>query len=326
MRVNLYLAHHFIVALCVLFSIPQPQALENINNSNGSMITPLPPPRSQTPKVDLGRTLFHDSRLSSDNSISCAHCHILDQGGADSLAHSFGVRGAKGSINTPTVYNSGLNLAQFWDGRATSLEEQIDGPTHNPDEMASNWEQIIEKLSVDELYKKKFKHIYSNGITSKNIKDAIATFERSLISTGSPFDQFLHGNKDALSAQEKKGYELFNSYGCVSCHQGANVGGNMFQVFGVFGDYFMDRGSLTAADMGRYNVTKLEQDKHKFKVPSLRLVVLTAPYFHDGSIATLEEAIKIMARYQLGRSILDKDVEDIIAFLQSLVGNLQDSP
>jgi len=274
-------------------------------------------------KVNLGRALFHEKRLSADNSISCAHCHDLASGGADSLAHSFGVGGAKGTINTPTVYNAVYNLAQFWDGRAATLEAQIDGPINNPLEMASNWSDIEKKLQQDSSYPQRFKKIYGRkGLIAANIKDAIATFERSLVTANAPFDRFLRGDQQAMSDKAKKGYALFQSYGCVSCHQGVNVGGNMFQTMGVFGNYFEDRGNINKADAGRFSVTGKASDQHKFKVPSLRLVTLTAPYFHDGSIDSLDEAIQIMARYQLGRMIPDKDVQAIIAFLISLKGDL----
>ena len=282
-------------------------------------------------KVALGDQLFHDPRLSADNSISCAHCHdLVNGGGTDNLPHSFGVQGSEGNINTPTVYNAAYNLAQFWDGRAKTLEAQIDGPTHNPAEMASNWMQIIEKLTKDPVYRQSFKQAYGEKvITAEHIKDAIATFERSLITVDSPFDQYLRGQDDAISSDAKKGYALFQSYGCVSCHQGSNFGGNMFQTLGIFGDYFKDRGGeITLADAGRLNVTQDHADQHRFKVPSLRLVTLTAPYFHDGSIETLPDAIHTMAKYQLGRSIPESDVTLMITFLHSLVGTLyrEDAP
>ena len=294
-------------------------------NDYESPISPLQrPSQLDANKVTLGDRLFHEPRLSGDDSISCAHCHNLESGGGtDNLPHSFGVNGGEGGVNTPTVYNAAYNLAQFWDGRAASLEEQIDGPTHNPVEMASNWKQIIEKLSSDRSYLQSFKKIYGQQeITAAHIKDAIATFERSLVTINSPFDRFISGDKEALNEDAKAGYQLFQSYGCISCHQGSNIGGNMFQKLGVFGDYFKDRGNITNADRGRFAVTGLAGDNQKFKVPSLRLVTLTAPYFHDGSVATLTEAIRIMAKYQLGRKMPDKDIKLIISFLESLVGEL----
>ncbi|MBK8508290.1 MAG: cytochrome-c peroxidase [Candidatus Competibacteraceae bacterium] len=272
-------------------------------------------------KVNLGRSLFNDKRLSRDNSISCASCHDINKGGVDQLPVSKGVGGALGTINTPTVLNSSLNFRQFWDGRAVSLEEQIDGPIHLKNEMNSDWPTILTKLQQDQAYVELFKKLYKNGLQAENIKDAISEYERSLI-TPSRFDRYLLGQKDAINENEIKGYELFKRYGCVACHQGVNIGGNMYQLFGVMGDYFKDRGNITAADLGHFNVSKDERDRHKFKVPSLRNVALTAPYFHDGSAKTLRDAVRIMAKYQLGRSMPEKDEELIIQFLQSLSGEL----
>lgn len=275
-------------------------------------------------KVQLGEQLFHDPRLSSDNSISCASCHNLANGGADKHPVSLGVNKAPGIANAPTVFNTGLNLAQFWDGRAQTLDDQVNGPIHNPVEMNSNWPQITDKLMRDEELRQRFLEIYKDGITGTNIRDALATFERSLLTTNAPFDQWLQGKEDALTKQQIKGYRLFKSYGCVSCHQGANVGGNMYAHFGAVDDiqtYFQTRGTgESAVDLGRFNVTGAPSDKHLFKVPSLRLVVKTAPYFHDGSVETLPEAIHVMAKYQLGRDIPDPHVEAIVSFLHSLVG------
>lgn len=287
-----------------------------------SGLAPLVRPELDMQKVELGRLLFHEKRLSADNSISCAHCHALDAGGVDGTVHSFGVNGAEGGINAPTVYNSGFNLAQFWDGRAATLEDQIDGPVHNPVEMASSWPEILSKLRQDSRYQETFGQLYDDGLTADNIKNAIATFERSLVTVNSPFDRYLSGDAQAISAEARRGYELFRDYGCISCHQGANVGGNMFQIFGVFGDRIHDRGNEQAVDAGRFNVTGDPSDRYKFKVPSLRVVTLTAPYFHDGSVAQLDDAIRIMGRYQLGRDIPDEDIHDLIAFLESLVGEL----
>ena len=285
-------------------------------------IHPLPKVKLDPAKVDLGRRLFHDPRLSRDDSLSCASCHHLDKGGDDQQRVSTGVGGAQGRINAPTVLNSGFNFSQFWDGRAASLEEQIDGPVEEPIEMGSKWSDVIAKLRQDPGYQSAFTTLYpGDGIQRHTIKDAIATFERSLV-TPSRFDKYLLGDADAISADEKKGYGLFKSYGCVACHQGANIGGNMYQYFGVMGNYFEDRGNITEADYGRYNVTGKEKDRFKFRVPSLRNVALTAPYFHDGSAQTLHEAVAVMAKYQLGRNLPDQDLNLIVTFLESLTGKL----
>ena len=272
-------------------------------------------------KNSLGELLFNDPRLSSDNSISCANCHNLKTGGVDRLSRSVGVNGNLGDINSPTVFNSGLNIAQFWDGRAKTLEDQIDGPTHNPKEMGSSWSQITEKLELDKTYQKLFNSIYSDGITSRNIKDAIASFERSLVTVDSPFDRYLRGDTTAISEHAKAGYAIFKEFGCIACHQGSNVGGNVFQKFGIMGDYFADRGAeITSADLGRYNVTGLDEDKHVFRVPSLRLATLTPPYFHDGSAATIKDAVRAMIKYQVGRLSTEKEEFLIVEFLHTLVG------
>ena len=272
-------------------------------------------------KVNLGKLLFNDKRLSGDNSISYASCHDINKGGVDQLPVSKGVGDASGLINTPTVLNSSLNFRQFWDGRASSLEEQIDGPIHMKHEMNTDWPSILNKLKQDQSYVDSFNKVYKNGLQADNIKDVISEYERSLI-TPSRFDRYLQGQKDAITENELKGYELFKRYGCVACHQGVNIGGNMYQLFGVMGDYFKDRGNINDSDLGHFNVSKNEQDRHKFKVPSLRNIALTAPYFHDGSAKTLRDAVKIMAKYQLGRTMPEKDEELIIQFLQSLSGEL----
>lgn len=276
-----------------------------------------------TKKVALGRALFEEKMLSSNDSIACSNCHVLLAGGTDNLVRSIGINGAQGGINAPTVLNSGFNFVQFWDGRAATLEDQIDGPVMHPKEMGSTWPQVLEKLNRSDRYQTSFSEIYSDKITVANIKDAIATFERSLVTPDSRFDRYLRGDGSALSEKEKRGYDLFQSEGCVSCHQGVNLGGNMYERMGLMGDYFGDRGSPTDADKGRFNVTHKESDKHYFRVPTLRNVAKTAPYFHDGSAQELEQAVRIMGRYQLGRYIATEDVSDIVAFLNTLTGELE---
>lgn len=277
-------------------------------------------------KVKLGDRLFHDSQLSGNNSMSCASCHFLNQGGADHRVSSIGMNNSIIGINSPTVFNSSFNFKQFWDGRAETLEDQIEGPINAEKEMASNWSEIISKLKKSSEYSSLFNQLYSDGITSDNIKNAIATFERALTTPNSRFDQFLKGNKNALDSEEKQGYELFKEYGCASCHQGVNIGGNLFQTFGVIGDYFKDRGNVTKADLGRFKVTGKEEDRYVFKVPSLRNVTLTSPYFHDGSAKTLDQAVKVMGKYQLGRQLSQEDTDSIIKFLNTLNGEYQGKP
>ncbi len=313
-------------SLCLLtFATPVLANHTRLIPSEALSDEPIQPLHSHEPldpeKIQLGRSLFFDPRLSRDNSISCASCHHLKKGGSDNQRFSTGVGGVTGKINAPTVYNTHLNLAQFWDGRAHNLIEQVSGPVENPLEMASSWPEIIQKLSQDKSFIKRYQSVYNGKLKAKNLITSIAEFEKSLTTLNAPFDRFLAGDNNAISEQAKKGYAIFKSYGCTACHQGANIGGNMYQKMGVMADYFAERGSaITESDLGRYNVTKDNYDKYTFKVPSLRLVVLTAPYFHDGSVETLESAINKMARYQLGREISAADVQLVIAFLKTLVG------
>ncbi|MBU1053610.1 MAG: cytochrome-c peroxidase [Proteobacteria bacterium] len=270
-------------------------------------------------KVALGDKLYHDKRLSKDDSISCASCHDLAKGGTDQVKYSTGIKNAVGGINSPTTFNSGFNFVQFWDGRAQDLAEQAPGPVHNPIEMGSNWAEVITKLKKDSQYIKAFAEIYPDNIKPENIADAIAVFEMSLITPNSRFDNFLRGDSGALNEQEKEGYRIFKEYGCISCHQGINIGGNMYQTIGIMEDYFQHR-PLTDADLGRFNITKLEYNKYQFKVPSLRNIAVTFPYLHDGSAETMEEVLSIMWNSQLGRSLTQEENEHILLFLNTLTG------
>jgi cytochrome c peroxidase len=277
-------------------------------------------------KIELGRRLFHDARLSDDDRESCASCHDLTTGGTDRKVRSIGIHGAVGIINAPSVLNSGFNFSQFWDGRAPTLEKQIDDPVQSKTEMGSTWPEVIKKLKGSPEYVQAFQQIYGEDIQPDHVKDAIAEFERSLSTPNSRFDRFLRHEPHALTSREEQGYLLFKSFGCASCHQGVNVGGNMYQKVGVMAPYFADRGHITKADYGRFNVTGDPKDMYMFKVPSLRNVALTAPYFHDGSAATLQEAVRMMAKYQLGRQLSDQEVELIVEFLKTLTGELNGKP
>lgn len=284
-------------------------------------IKPLPASLKQDPaRAEIGRRLFHDTRLSANGGVSCASCHDLAKGGVDGRDFSVGFSGKRAAVNTPTVFNAALNFRQFWNGRADSLEAQIDQVIRNPVEMGSTWADVVVKVARDAGYRESFARAYKDGVTQANIQNAIASFERTLITPDSRFDKYLRGERNALSDEEKAGYAKFKQYGCIACHQGVNVGGNMFQKFGVMGDYFAQRGKPTEADLGRYLVTGEEEDKHVFKVPSLRNVALTAPYFHDASARTLPEAVDVMFRYQLGRAASPGDKEAIVKFLGTLTG------
>jgi len=294
---------------------------------NAEPISPLPLRVAlDADKVALGARLFADVRLSHDDTIACATCHKLDGAGNDGRRTAVGIGGQIGAVNTPTVFNSGFNFCQFWDGRANSLEEQAAGPVHNPAEMGSDWPEVLAKLRLDKDYGAAFARSYADGLTGANIADAIATFERSLVTPDARFDRYLQGETAALDAREIRGYRLFRELGCASCHQGVNVGGNFHAGPGIFGDFFRDRGKDGAEDQGRFNVTGKEGDRHKFRVPSLRNVARTAPYFHDGSVPTLEEAIRLMGRYQLGHELSREEVGLVAAFLSTLTGSYQGRP
>ncbi|UCN00171.1 cytochrome-c peroxidase [Sulfurimonas sp. SWIR-19] len=278
-------------------------------------ITPLPQSvQVNQAKAKLGQALFFDPILSHDNTISCASCHDLHNGGDDGLKFSFGIQGQEGAVNAPTVYNAVFNFRQFWDGRAKNLQEQAIGPILNPVEMGAAFEEIIPKLKKSK-YKKLFDAVYDDGITKNTITDAIAEYEKTLITPNSRFDKYLRGDKNALTQNEKEGYELFKSKGCISCHHGENIGGNLYNKFGIFNE-------SNSEWLGRYNITHKERDKYFFKVPSLRNIARTAPYFHDGRTYDLKKAVEIMSQYQLGRHITKEEISKITAFLQSLNGEL----
>lgn len=293
----------------------------SLNAFAAEPIQPLKPVKIENPvKVKLGDMLYHDKKLSPDHSVSCASCHDLKKGGTDQLPVSIGIRNQKGPINSPTVFNSRYNIKQFWDGRAKDLKEQAAGPVTNPKEMGSNWPYVIKTLKSEPNYVALFNKVYDGKIDKDSITDAIAQFEMTLI-TPSRFDDYLLGDVNAITAQEKQGYQTFKAVGCTACHNGINIGGGMFMKLGLVGDYFKERGSpITEADLGRYNVTKSAADKHVFKVPTLRNVELTPPYFHDGNVKTLDEAVIKMAKLQLGRNLSKTEVSDIVAFLKSLTG------
>ncbi len=284
-------------------------------------IKPMPAIEVDVAKAGLGKRLFHDVRLSNDNSVSCASCHHLRAGGDDGRQVSVGIQGKLGAVNAPTVLNANFNFKQFWDGRAETLEDQADGPIQSNIEMGSIWPDVLTKLFQDEDYPRLFSEVYGeDSITRTTVKDAIAEFVRSLTTHNSRFDRWLTGDSSAITEEEEHGYMLFKRYGCVSCHQGAAVGGNMFQVFGVINEYFKKRGNITEADLGRFNVTGNIADRHAFKVPSLRMAAHTAPYLHDGSAETLRDAVDAMFEFQLGREAPDEDKDAIVAFIKTLAG------
>jgi len=313
--------------LVLFFSVPDAfsQDADLIKQAN-QHFKPLPnamPAPADNPtapeKVVLGKMLYFEPRLSKSDTISCNSCHNLATGGVDNLPTSMGHLAQFGPRNSPTVLNAGLQFAQFWDGRAPSLEEQAKGPILNPVEMAMpDQGLVLSRIRTIPEYAERFKKAFpadKDPITYDNIARAIAAFERTLL-TPSRFDDFLKGKVDALTDREKQGLGLVMKKGCILCHNGVGAGGGMFQKFGIRDRYeYSD-------DQGRYNVTKKEEDKYFFKVPMWRNVTRTAPYFNDGSIWDLKEAVRIMGRIQLGAALTNDEIDLIVEFLHSLEGKI----
>lgn len=281
-------------------------------------IQPIKPPANiNLGMVELGKKLYFDPRLSKSGFISCNSCHNLSMGGTDNIPTSIGDKWQQGPINAPTVLNSSLNVAQFWDGRAADLKAQAGGPIANPGEMAFTHTLAINVLESIPGYVREFKQVFGKDkITIEEVTLAIAEFEKTLVTPNSRFDQWLLGKKDALSADEQAGYQLFKDSGCVACHNGEAVGGNSFQKMGVVEPY---KTKATAA--GRADVTGKDADRFNFKVPTLRNVEMTYPYFHDGAANTLTEAVDIMGRLQLGKKFTKDENTKIVAFLKTLTGD-----
>lgn len=269
-------------------------------------------------KVQLGKKLFFEPRLSRSGFISCNSCHNLSRGGSDNLPTSIGHNWQEGPINSPTVLNASLHYAQFWDGRADTLQEQAAGPIDNPLEMAYTHTLAVEVLRSIPQYVEMFEAVYGTAeITIDEVTDAIAEFEETLVTPNARFDQWLLGDDDAITAQELRGYETFKQIGCAACHYGEALGGKDFHRMGIVHEYLTDNASL-----GRFEVTGDESDMLKFKVPSLRNIERTYPYFHDGAVWSLEEATQIMAYVQLGRELPEEDIADMVAFMKSLAGEM----
>jgi cytochrome c peroxidase len=281
----------------------------------------LPGNAATSPKVELGKMLYFDPRLSASHAISCSSCHNIGLGGADAEPTSIGHRWQHGGRNAPTVLNAVFNKVQFWDGRAKDLEQQAGGPMANPVEMASPEAHVAEQLKGIPGYGDLFAMAFpgeSDPITLANAQKAIAVFEATLITPNAPFDRFLKGDANALSPAQKSGLAVFMDKGCSSCHNGIGIGGGMYAPFGVVerpGAEF-----LPPADKGRFMVTKTPSDEYVFKVPTLRNIALTAPYFHTGQSWDLRQSVAVMGASQLGIQLTDDDVNNITAFLGSLTG------
>lgn len=277
----------------------------------------VPPSQVNLGMVELGKKLYFDPRLSKSGFISCNSCHNLSMGGTDNLPTSIGDKWQQGPINAPTVLNSSLNLAQFWDGRAADLQAQAGGPIANPGEMAFTHVLALGVLESIPAYQREFKQVFgTDKIAINQVTAAIAEFEKTLVTPNSRFDQWLLGKKDALTANELAGYKIFKDSGCVACHNGPAVGGNSFQKMGVVEAY-----KANSPAEGRSAVTGKDADRFNFKVPTLRNVELTYPYFHDGAANTLSEAVDTMGRIQLGKKFSREDNAKIVAFLKTLTGD-----
>lgn len=285
--------------------------------SSNEPIQPIVTPKVGNPGlVELGKKLYFDPRLSKSGFISCNSCHNLSMGGTDNLKTSIGHNWHQGPINSPTVLNSSMNIAQFWDGRAADLKAQAGGPIANPGEMASTHELAVHVLQSIPGYVAEFKQTFgSDKIDIDEVTKAIAAFEETLVTPNSRFDKWLKGDKTALNGDELAGYKLFKDSGCTACHNGPGVGGNSFQKLGVVEPY---KTANTAE--GRIAVTGKDADRFYFKVPTLRNVELTYPYFHDGEATTLSQAVETMARIQLGKKFTDEENHKVVAFLKTLTG------
>lgn len=283
-------------------------------------------------KILLGKTLYFDPRLSKDGTVSCNSCHNVMAGGEDNRAFSAGVGGKLGGRSAPTVWNSAFMSVQFWDGRAPSLEEQAKGPLVNPIEMAMpDHKFVMDRISKISGYQKMFDKAFGAGskVTIDHVAKAIAAYERTLVTPNSRFDKYISGNKKALTEAEIKGFELMKTTGCFACHSGPNfagpklpMGAGFYMKFPTFPGSSFDKKFDLMKDSGRFEVTKVEADKHMWRVPTLRNIALTAPYFHNGSVGTLDEAVRVMAKTQLNKDLADAEVLNIVAFLKTLTGEM----
>ncbi len=300
-----------VLALSISFSAAALAAPRN------EPIQPIEPaPVTDQAKVELGKKLFFDPRLSKSGFISCNSCHNLSLGGSDNLPTSIGHNWQEGPINSPTVLNSSLNLAQFWDGRAGDLQEQAAGPIANPMEMGFTHDLAVGVIESIPQYVESIKSVYKvDKVSINEITDAIAEFEKTLVTPNARFDQWLKGDDNAITAYELEGYNLFKTVGCTACHNGVNVGGNSFQKMGLYEEYVTNNPAEGVAGLSGQDT-----DRFRFKVPTLRNVELTYPYFHDGAYWKLEDAVDVMARLQLARKLEKDEIDKITAFMKTLTG------
>lgn len=291
-------------------------------------LQPLPAvdPRLDSRAVALGEKLFGDVRLSADNTVSCASCHDVARAGCDRERFSRGVHGQRGAVNTPTVFNAVFHRTYGWGGGAESLEAQAARPVTDPLLMGANWPAIAARLAQDAALAQEFRAVYPDGFSKASVTRALAAYQRTLVTPGARFDRYLLGETGALTDAERRGYALFRQHGCQTCHVGNALGGQSFERLGRRADYFGERGGEFASDAGRQQVTGNPEDRHRFKVPSLRNVARTAPYLHDGSVADVPQAVRVMMRYQVGTTPSDADVNAIATFLESLTGAYRGAP
>jgi cytochrome c peroxidase len=301
-----------LIPICLLHSalvsepLVQPEATTSATTDEP--ITPIPEPPAIDPlKLGLGERLFRDPRLSRDNSRSCASCHDLNTNGASKSRYDAGTDGASLPLNTLTVFNAALNFRFGWEGKIRSVESDVKASLLNPEIMGANLSELVQKLDADPAMRREFTAAYGRGPDVNSLVDAIAGFQRTLLTPGSRFDRWLEGDAAALSAEEQEGYRLFKSLGCVSCHQGVNIGGNLFERHGIFHPLASPKPEI-------------------LRVPSLRNVATTAPYFHDGSTETLDDAVRKMGVAQLNSTLTDEQVKAIVAYLQTLTGKYRGAP
>jgi len=308
-----------VAALAVASAVSVANAWETLPTE-----APAPADNPTTPeKVELGKMLYHDPRLSSTGTVSCASCHNTMLGGEDNRPNSMGVNGQTGGRSAPTVWNSAFNHVQFWDGRAASLEEQAAGPVTNPIEMGmKSWDDVVARLNTIEGYQTAFAAAFGpDSISKDNATKAIAAYERTLITPNSAYDRYVAGDQNALTVQQIRGMEKVAELGCTGCHSGPAFNGpGMFQKFPMHSNPYFEAQHRFSKDLGVAEVTKKAEDEHLFKVPTLRNIALTAPYMHNGSVKTLAEAVKIMGKLQLDKDLSKEEVADIVAFLQALTG------
>jgi cytochrome c peroxidase len=302
-------------------------ALAQPDTASGEPIVPVPLALGLDPaKVALGEMLFHDTRLSRENSVACASCHRLSDGGDDNVARGPGADGGLLPFNAPTVFNAALSFRLNWRGNFRTLEEQAEAVLFDPRLMNnSSWDEVLARLRSDATCRQAFLAIYGEDPKPPHVLDALASYQRSLLTPDAPFDRFLRGEREAITPDAERGYQLFKLYGCISCHQGVNVGGNLFQKFGIFQNPTTG-GERTEEDSGRFTITGRDKDRDVFRVPGLRNVSVTAPYFHDGRAETLDQAVSEMAKSQLGRVLTNEEVGLIEDFLRSLTGEYRGVP